>query len=116
MFVSDSKLFSDLRNVYQTDRWEDFKMTLGFEPGTFRKIFHIKIPLITGIVLWQDIFESVDSSKWPIIFSSNNPNFQGSESGYFFCENDKGFSIKPANVSHTCDIGRAIFEHLIISI
>ena len=32
------------------------------------------------------------------MFSSNNPNFKGSKSGYFFCENDKGFHIKPANV------------------
>ena len=32
------------------------------------------------------------------MFSSNNPNFRGSKSGYFFCENDKGFHIKPANV------------------
>ena len=47
----------------------------------------------------QFIFDCVYFIKRTIIFSSNNQNFRGSKSGYFFCENDKGFYIKPANVS-----------------
>ena len=40
MFVHNSKLFLDIQNVYQTDRWKNSKKMLGFEPGIFRKIFH----------------------------------------------------------------------------
>ena len=40
MFVHNSKLFLDIQNVYQTDRWNNSEIILGFEPGVFRKYFH----------------------------------------------------------------------------
>ena len=96
MFVHNSKLFLDIQNVYQTDRWKNSKMMLGFEPGIFRKKIHMKIRLNIYIefrhclcwICWKEqsyfhqiiqIFEARNldtfSVKMTRAFTSNQPTW-----------------------------------------